>query len=332
MKRLCSLRAVRRVLRVAHLTRSTSQLHALARRIEAGVPAAYEVSTFEVRRIAPAILARAYRQDLVAPFYDFNPVVPSNLAFVVGLLVAQSPWADTTPGLSALARAVHSLRVRWLLPSGLRRHLLQACESLEWSALSPDVALPALQTAFRLRRSINLWRRTLGELARLGQWQEICREAFRRPLLAWRTSAALRRAPAGDNAELVLIAELIALARCQMGEISRRLARVWLLPLICRSTGRFLPRTFAAYRLSEQLGSPAHVSAVELAGAIERGIAPRGNDDYSNLRDAFSHATWERLHPEFHDAAILTELERFASEDDRLRFWRHITPKGGVIQ
>lgn len=330
MKCLRSLRAMRRVLWLTRLAHSTRQLHELAGRIATGVPAACEISMFEVRRIAPAILARAYRQDLVAPFYGFTPLVPSNLAFVTGLLVAQSASANTAPGLSALSGAVRSIRIRWLLPSGLRRELLQACESLEWDALSPDLAVPALRAAFRLRRSIGLWRRMLAELTRLGQWQEICHEGSRRPLLAWRTRTALHRPPA-NRSEAVQIAEIIALARCHIGDTSRRLARDWLLPLICHSTGRFLPRTFAARCLSEQLDPPAHVSAIELAGAIGRGIAPKGNDDYSNFRDAFCHGTWERLHPAFCDAGVFTELERFASEDDRLRFWRHITPKG-VIQ
>ncbi len=328
MKDELSPRAIHRKIRLARLARSARRLHEVAGFIKSGVPAGYDISTLDVRKIAPAILNHYYNDELVTPLRDFALRVPSNLAFVRGLLVAHMPLAATFEGLAAIAGAVHS--IRWMLPTSLRRELLLICETLEWDALCCDIALPALRVAFRRHRSIGLWRRMIGQLARAEEWKEICLEGSRRPLLAWLARAALRLATPVKDVERVQIAEIIALARCQIGDNGRSLARKWLLPLICSSTGRYLPRTSAARYLSEQLDSPAHVSAIELADAIERGIVPLGNEDYSNFREAFCPATWERLHPAFRDAGILTELERFASEDDRLRFWRHVTPKGAI--
>jgi hypothetical protein len=328
MKDEFSPRAIRHKIRLARLARSAQRLHELAVCIKSEVPIDYDISTLDVSKIAPAILTHSYNDELVTPLRDVAHRVPSNLAFVRGLLVAQAPLAGRFEGLNAVASAVHS--VHWMIPRGLRRELLLICETLEWDVLCCDIALPALRVAFRRHRSIGLWRRMLGELARAEAWQEICLERSRHPLLAWLTRRTIRRATTSKDIERVQIAEIIALARCRIGDNGCSLARKWLLPLICRSTGRYLPCTSAARQLSEQLDSPAHVSAIELADAMERGIVPAGNEDYSNFREAFCLATWERLHPAFHDAGILTELERFASEDDRLRFWRHVTPKGAI--
>ena len=61
---------------------------------------------------------------------------------------------------------------------------------------------------------------------------------------------------------------------------------------------------------------------------IERGIAPRAWDDYSNFREAFSMKSWPLLRGSFTKAAIVTELDHFVTEDDRSEFWRWFDGEG----
>jgi hypothetical protein len=326
------MKALAAAIHRSRLNRSTRRLHQLASAIEAGAYSTTDVSLLEVRRVAPAIVARRFEPPRAVALLTAAHKVPSNLALLAGLIASQTPDLALADRLSALAAAVGSIRARWLLPRRLIPILLTACEGVEWDAAAPDLVLPALSKAFRRRRSMSLWRRLLGELARQGLWNEISAQQRSRRLLAWRARRALAARPAADDRDAVQAAELIALTGCRTGDTGRTLARYWLLPLIGRSTERYLPRACCARRLSGQLAYPAHVDARELAGAIELGIAPREGDDYSNFREAFCPETWELLHPAFHDAGIFTELELFASADDRIRFWRQIVPKGGATR
>jgi len=324
------LESIRGGLRSARLRRSSCCLEGLIARIPLNVPCERDVTWTELRSVVPAILARCYRPSLPVFLLGIPCEVPSNFALLKGLVVALDSAVHSPGGLIALARAVCSVRFRWLITSAARRELLRVCEGVEWAAAPADVALSVSQKAFRLRRSMPLWRRLLGELARGERWDDICAEARRRPVLPRLARMELRRRGAAVNRERILTAELIALARCHARNSGRELARNWLLPLVSCSTGRFMERTSAARHLSEQLVTPCHVAPAELAEAIERGIAPLADGDYSNFRNAFSPATWERLHGAFENWAVFTELERFACEHDRARFWRFISAKGSI--
>jgi hypothetical protein len=324
--------ALFRAIQQARLHRSARLLHELAAAAETGAYSAKDTSLLEVRRVTPAIVARFFDPRRVTPLSMATHKVPSNLALVAGLIASQTPSLAPDVRFRAIAAAVRSIQMRWLLPRRSVALLLTACEGAEWGGVAADIALATLQRAFRIRRSMALWRRLLGELARQERWADLCAELRSRRLLAWRARRVLGGRPDPGDRDAVQAGELIAMARCRIGATDRSLARCWLLPLIGRSTDRYLTRTQCARRLSEQLVRPAHVKARELAEAIERGVAPLSPDNYSNFREAFCPETWELLHPAFRDAGIFTELEVFASEDDRCRFWRHIAPKGGPIR
>lgn len=317
-------------LRSVRLRRSIRHLRNLIVKIPREVPGERDLTWLELRRIIPAILAQCHRPELPASLSGVPGEVPSNLAVMQGLLVSLDSPVHGVREETILARAVCSLRFPSVVPSDARRELLRACEKVEWTSAPADLALAASQKAFRLKRSIPLWRRVLGEFARAERWNDICSKARRHPVLSLLARKELHRERTTLSDERILAAELIALARCYAGNSDRQVARHWLLPLVTRSTGRYMERTFAARRLCEQLVGPCHVSPIELAEAIERGITPKGNGDYSNFRDAFSPVTWERLHGAFRNWAIFTELERFACEHDRARFWRYITSKGPI--
>lgn len=244
------------------------------------------------------------------------------------ILVAGDPALNTPEGLRAVAEAVNAIPFLLLTLSAARRELLSACEKVEWGALPVEKAVRAVRKAFRLRRSVALWRRLLGELQRVSMWDEICDEGGKRVLLRRRVLRQLGNQGQASAVDAILAAELIALARCESGDTGRELARGWLLPLVGLATGRYLERTSAARRLGEQLVDPAHVTPRELAEAMERGIVPDSWEGYSKFRKAFSESTWERLHDALNDQNIFTELERFACEHDCFRFWRHIDSKG----
>jgi hypothetical protein len=315
---------VRLRFRVARLRRSVRDLDRLMARIPREVPEARDINWREVRQIAPALLARCHAPELPATLLQTVHAPRSNFAFIAGLAAALDSAMIPSQRLRAMAHALGSMSFRWVIPSACRRKLLLACGSVEWDSVPSDLALAALSAAFRLKRSIPLWRRLLGELARAERWAAICSEIRAHPRYTYLVRAELRRSKDALDCERIWAAELIALARYETADRSRGLARSWFLPLVERSTERFLPRGAAARRLSEQLKLPSHVKADELAPAIERGIAPNDVDDYSNFRKAFAEETWEQLHGAFSNWAIFTELERFACELDRARFWRHI--------
>ena len=316
--------------RSARIKRSAHYFQRLVAAIPAEVPTRRDITWLELHRIAPAILIEGENSRVVERFMVAAEQAPSRFAFVTGLLVARNPIRHTRSGLEALALSLCSIRYGLFGPSAALLNLLRACENLEWDDLPSQLALVALTKAFRLRRSMALWRRCLGALAAAERWEEICTNMRRNPLHSHLARNALSLELRPRDSERVLAAELITLARCHIGDPSRELARRWLLPLVSRSTERFMKRTFAARRLTEQLDDQSHVGPGELAAAIEGGITPNTGDDYSNFRAAFSPATWEHLHPCFHNWAIFTELERFACEHDRCRFWRYIESKGAI--
>lgn len=307
-------------------TRSERFLDDLISAIPHEVPFRRDFSTWELRACVPA-LETGYHPDLIGQIRGIRG--SSNFTIFKALAVGSNPARHDPENLSTLAQAVISFRSRWFAAFPVHRALLRICAAAEWDALNTDLALEAAHAAFRIGRSVPLWRRYLAQLARVERWEEVCGEARWRPLLTRLARGELTRTRLVDK-ERILAAELIAKARSTAGNSGRNLARDWMLPLISRSTERFLLRTTAARRLSEQLETPAHVTAAELARAIEQGIAPIAPGNYSNLRAAFSPATWERLHDAFRNAGIFTELQRFACEHDRNRFWRFIASKGSI--
>ena len=308
-------------------TRSERFLDELAPKIPHEIPFRRDLSWWELRATVPAIEA-SYRQDLIESLRGIHG--PVNFTFFKALAIGSDPVRHDPENLAALAQAVGSLRSCWLAALPVCRGLLRICETAEWEALNADLAREAARAAFRSGRSLPLWRRYVGQLARAERWEEVCGEARWRPFLTRLACRELTRAGTKIDKERILAAELIAESRWRAGNSGKSLARNWLLPLIGRSTGRFLARTAAARRLSEQLDTLAYVTAAELAQAIEQGIAPASAGDYSNLRAAFSYATWERLHGAFRNEGIFTELERFACEHDRNRFWHFIASKGSI--
>jgi hypothetical protein len=311
-------------LRHSRLRRSLRHLDQLIARIPNEVPVARDITWLEVRRIAPALLARCHASDVASIFLSIGFTGRSNFTFVAGLTAAlDSTWAPSQR-LRAMALALDSTRCRWLIQSACRRQLLFACENVEWNSTPSEISIRALRTALHLKRSMPLWRRLLSELARIEKWDLIRAETHAHPVYTCLAQAELRSHKGLDDRERLWAAEMIALARYNTGDQGRGLARSWLLPLVERSTDRYVARTTAARYLNKQLKSLCHVTPVELAAAIERGIAPNGVDDYSNLREAFSEDGWERLHGAFRNWGILTELERFACACDRDRFWRYI--------
>jgi len=309
-------------------SRSTIWLAKLEARIPHEIPARRDFTWFEIRWITPAILAGRHSPDLLSKLTVGAGVCPPRTAILKGILVSGDSALNTPEGLQAVADAVIAIPFLMLNFSAARRELLSACERVEWGTLPVEKAVRAARKAFRLRRSIALWRRLLGELRRVSEPGEICDEARKRVMFRRRVRRLLRSQGQASEIDVILAAELIALARCESGDTGRELARCWLLPLVGLATGRYLERTSAARRLSEQLENPGHVAPRELAEAMERGIVPDSWDDYSKFRKAFSEATWERLHEALSDQNIFTELERFACERDCFRFWRHIESKG----
>ena len=318
---------IRGAFRSAKLSRSMGDLSRLGLDIPTRVPARRDITLLELRRITPALLRLSHNADLRSKFVETPDEGRRHFRLVKGLIVAQAGDIQTPEALETLARAVLAIRFGWALPSPIKSVLLRPCEDREWMAVSPELALKALHKAFRLRRSMAIWRRILSTLSTERRWDDICEEARLHPIHNHLAAKALESSKMADTSERLLAAELIALARCHEGDRGRELARRWLLQLVSCSTERFMKRTFAARVLCEQLLSHAHVSPPELARAIELGIKPAGDEDYSNFREAFAPKTWPCLHQAFISSGILTELERFACELDRCRFWEYIDSK-----
>jgi hypothetical protein len=265
-------------------------------------------------------------------------VVAPNFVQLAGLCVACALLAPPG-GAPALAWAgALAGELPWRLPRRARRAIFQCVARGDLDAVPPVLAVLALQAAFQCVPSFRTWRKLLAALAAMQQWELLLSRSrtsgsyARAALRALRQdqSAAVRVGwfEKASRHETLLAAELIALAYIELSRFDRRIVRRWVLPLIERSTGLILARTRAAGFVCEHLHELGDSCAAEVAGMIERGIAPRAWDDYSNFREAFSMKSWPLLRGSFTKAAIVTELDHFVTEDDRSEFWRWFDGEG----
>jgi hypothetical protein len=336
----------------------------LAHSIPSEVPYRRDLARWELRRIArsvmssPELLRGVSRKIL--PIFDahcrprleqaveeasqagggdlLREVVDPNFVLLAGLCVACS-LPSTPDGSFALAwAAVLTNELPYRLPNRGRRAIFQCCATLDWAGVPPRLALPVLQGAFLRAPCLLLWRRLLGVFAAIQDWHSLLNRSRRPRRYVRATLRALRqeltttvrvgwfeRAPCR---EAVLAAELIARAHIAIDRFDRRSARQWILPLLERSTGLFLARTRAAGFVCEHLHELGEACAAQVAGMIERGIAPLAWDDYSNFRQAFSMKSWPLLRRSLTKAGIVTELDHFVTEADRCEFWRWFNGEG----
>jgi len=352
------LRPIQRWRHEARLRRAVRCSEYLLRRVPREVPLNRDLTWGELRRIVPAILApegSTVFGGLLLPAFEavcrsrldaavVSPSAPikriairSNFIALTGLYVACN--TALLPGaLPAVAWAVLLSDSWWRVPRRAVRRMLQACVESEWDSVTPALAVRALRDALRRRPVFALWRRLLAALAASGDWPSVLSEAAaRRHFFAAARkgisqnggSALLRpRLERVAHGELVLAAELIGRAYCQLERFDRHSARYWLLPLIERATGRYIDRTTAARFLCDNLRTDGPIRAEEVAKAIERGIAPLSQDDYSNFRRIFSINSWMSMREAFRHWAIVAELDRFAAAEDRIRFWRYFESAG----
>jgi len=336
------------------IRQSAEHLGRVCELIPAAVPHQRDLTWLELRRVTPAILAGAQSAEVGVSLLDvFNGVFgmgvtedPSalhsdkfapNFVTLTGLAVACEPTL-LPAGLRALAFAAVLSSGRWYLPRRSIRKISAACCDAEWDSVPTILAQAALRSVIRRCRSFRLWRCLLEQLARSGEWAKLLDEAFNQRRYVTASQKALRRSD-GDSVlrprferishrDTILAAELIGRSHGELDRFEHGSARNWMLPLVERSTGCYLERTMAAHFLCEWLRRDGPVLPNEVAEAMERGIAPTARNDYSNFRKAFSMKSWEILHDVLKHWAIITELECFVCEQDRVRFWHHFGSNG----
>jgi hypothetical protein len=265
-------------------------------------------------------------------------VVDPNFVQLAGLCVACAVPAPPEDAHALAWAAALAGELPWRLSRRARRAIFQCCAHENMEGVPPGLAVLALRATFRCIPLFRTWRRLLSALAAMQQWELLLSRSRSPGSYARTTLRALHKDQAAElrvgwsekasRYETLLVAELIALAYVALGRFDRRMVRRWVLPLIERSTGLFLPRTRAAGFVCEHLHALGEGCAAEFAGMIERGIAPLAWDDYSNFRQAFSMKSWPLLRCFLTKAGIVTELERFVTEADRTEFWRWFDGKG----
>ena len=114
-------------------------------------------------------------------------------------------------------------------------------------------------------------------------------------------------------------AELIGRGWIGIGQCDRNTVDTWVLPLLKKSTERYLPKTVAGHFLCvhlDHLPDPARI-----VSAIETDIPPRAWDDYRNFHEVFSMESWKTVRRLLTHPRIITELDRFVTRHNRTAFW-----------
>jgi hypothetical protein len=194
------------------------------------------------------------------------------------------------------------------------------------------LACPLLRTGLALERRFAAFVALLTALWAEQRWSEMdeVTQALRpftrlgARALVCSDPAAFRRRGYGSiaYAEALTAAELIACARIGLNQCDNDTVHLWVLPLLRKSTERYLARTSAGHFLCEHL--PHMPDPIGVVRAIERDIPPRAWDDYSNFQQVFAQQSWTLrgllTHPR-----IISELDRFLTRQNRRAFWRAFT-------
>jgi len=167
------------------------------------------------------------------------------------------------------------------------------------------------------------FRQLLAPLAANRDFHAMLRQMQRHPIVVRKIRRALAD-PALPSTSILEAAELIGLALTSAERCDAATLDWWLLPLLRRSSGRYLPKPALGRFLC------VHLAAMNDPGpavaAFESEISPRSWDDYSNFADLFSMGTWKILRPRLTNPRVLTQLDLFVTGRDREEFWNELCP------
>jgi hypothetical protein len=157
----------------------------------------------------------------------------------------------------------------------------------------------------------------LAGLAAQGKVSDMIAAVERHPWLRRQARRMLRKPEPGRAA--IQTGELIAAAWIAAGVSTSSIVADWMLPLLKRTTERYLEKMVIARYLIARLDSLPRPETI--VSAIEASVTPRSQSDYSNFRGAFSMRTWTILRRCLTQPRLMSELDLFVTATDREVFW-----------